>query len=231
MPQETIRGVIENIAYRVFGAAHDAFHAINRAQVVAAVDALAASGPHENVFVVIRHADDFVGHDLANGENQVEAALSNQPVHLRRPRVVQLAFRLLADKFRRNLAQSLNIGSPVMHAKKLLRYYAEHSLDLIGLHGGMCAEGGQHRLQPITVEFPCVTRQVAGAGVHAAVVGRNDEDAVPWSQSCQAFRKKILQLWKQIAFESACAAVEAHAANSTFLSPGASRERTIRASR
>src|SRR6267378_887587 len=67
MPQETIRGVIENVAYRVFGAAHDAFHAINRAQVVAAVDALAASGPHENVFVVIRHADDFVGHDLADG--------------------------------------------------------------------------------------------------------------------------------------------------------------------
>src|SRR5258708_28275884 len=98
---------------------------------MAAVDALAASGPHEDVLVVIRHADDFMGHDLADGEDKIEASLSDEPVHLRRPWIIQLAFRLFADKFRGHLAESLHIGSPVMHAKKLVRHGAEHSLDLI----------------------------------------------------------------------------------------------------
>src|SRR4029077_1909738 len=96
----------------------------------------------------------FVRHDLADGENQIESALRNEPVHLRRPRIVQLAFRLLADELRRDLAQSLDVGSPVMDVEYLLRNSTKHSRDLIGLHGSMRAKSGQNRLQPVAVILP-----------------------------------------------------------------------------
>src|SRR5258707_1114503 len=114
MPQKTIGGVIENVAYRILGASHDALHSINRAQVVTPIYALSSSSAHQNVLVVIRHADDFMRHDLADGQNQVEATLRNQTVYLRRPGIVQLPFRLLVNELGRNLAQSLYIGSPIV---------------------------------------------------------------------------------------------------------------------
>src|SRR6202140_216784 len=92
MPQKTIGGVIENVAHGILRTTHDALHPINRAQVMAAVYALPASSAHQNILVVVRHADDFVGHDLSDRENQIETALRNQPVLLGRPRIVQLAF-------------------------------------------------------------------------------------------------------------------------------------------
>ena len=55
-------------------AAHDALHAVDRAQVVAAVDAFAAAGADEDVLGEVGHADDFVGHDLADGEDEIESA-------------------------------------------------------------------------------------------------------------------------------------------------------------
>ena len=58
----------------LIGAAHDALHAVDGAQVVAAVDAFAAAGADQNVLGVVGHADDFVGHDLADGENEIESA-------------------------------------------------------------------------------------------------------------------------------------------------------------
>src|ERR1700675_2934813 len=169
MPQKTIGGVIENIAHGILRTAHDALHPINRPQVMAAVYALPASGAHENVLVVVRHADDLVGHDLTDGENQIETALRNQPIHLGRPRIVQLAFRLLVDELRRDLAESLNVGSPVMHAEKLYRNSAKHSCDLLGSHGSMRAKSWQNGLQPAAVMLPRVARQLARAGMYTAL--------------------------------------------------------------
>ena len=131
MAQEVVGGVVEHVAHGIHGAAHDALHAVDRAQVMAAVDALAASRAHQDVLVVVGHADHFVGHDLADGEDQVEAALRDEPVDLRRPRIIQLAFRLLADELGRNLAQRLDVGAPVMDAEEILRHVAEHVRDLV----------------------------------------------------------------------------------------------------
>src|SRR6266404_1676564 len=231
MPQKMIGRVIENVAYGILRTAHDALHPINGAQVVAAVYALSASCANKNVLVVVRHADDFVGHDLTDRENQIETALRNQPVHLGRPRIVQLAFRLLVDELRRDLAESFHAGSPVMHSEKLCRHGAKHSRDLLGLHGSMRAKSGQNRLQPVAVMLPRVARQVARAGMYTALIGRYNEHAISLSQLRQTAHKQILQLRKQIAFDTAGGAVETHAANSTFFSPGASRYITIRASR
>ena len=72
--QEMIGGVVEHVAHGIVGAAHDALHAVDGAQIVAAVDAFAAAGADENVLVVVGHADDFMRHDLADGENEIEAA-------------------------------------------------------------------------------------------------------------------------------------------------------------
>src|SRR6266404_1436041 len=231
MPQKMIGRVIENVAYGILRTAHDALHPINRAQVMAAVYALAASGAHQNVLVVVRHADDFMRHDLTDRENQIESALSDQPIYLGRPRIVQLAFRLLVDELRRDLAESLNVGSPVMHSEKLCRHGAKHSRDLLGLHGSMRAKSRQNRLQPAAIMLPRVARQVARPGMYAALIGRYNEHAISLPQLRQTAHKQILQLWNQIAFDTACGAVETHAANSTFFSPGASRYMTIKASR
>src|SRR5882724_8561413 len=222
MSQEAIGRVIENVAHGILSTAHDAFHPINRAQIMAPVYRVAASRANQNVLVVISHTDNLVRDDLADGENEIEVALCDEPVHLRRPCIVQLAFRLLVDEFRRNLAQSFDVGSPVMHAEKLLRHGAEHSSDLFRLHGRMGAKSGQNRLQPVAVIHPRVARQVAGAGVHAALVGRYNEHAASLSKLHQTFHKQAVQLRKEIAFDTAHCTVETHAANSTFLNPGAS---------
>src|SRR6266403_5323297 len=231
MSQKTIGGVIENIAHGILRTAHDALHPINRAQVMAAVYAFSPSGAHQNVLVVVRHADDFMRHNLTDRENQIESALSDQPIYLGRPRIVQLAFRLLVDELRRDFAESLNVGSPVMHSEEVYRHGAKHSRDLLGLHGSMRAKSRQNRLQPVAVILPRVARQVARAGMYTALIGRYNEHAISLSQLRQTAHKQILQLRKQIAFDTAGGAVETHAANSTFFSPGASRYITIRASR
>ena len=84
---------------------------------MAAIDAVAATRAYQNILVVARHADDFMGHDLAYGEDQIEAASRDELVDLRRPRITQLAFRLFADELGRNLAKRLDIGAPVMNLK------------------------------------------------------------------------------------------------------------------
>ena len=78
MAKEVVGGVVEHIANRIFRAAHDAFHPVDRAQVVAAIDPFAAAGPNQNVLGVVGHTDNFVRHHLANGKNQIESAARNQ---------------------------------------------------------------------------------------------------------------------------------------------------------
>src|SRR5580698_1740081 len=125
--QETIGGIVQDLPHRVVGASHDALHAVDGAQVVTAVDAFASPGSDKDVLVVVGHADDFVGHDLSDRKHEIEAALRDQAIDLRRPRVVEFAFRLLTDKFRRDFAKRFDIDAPVMHAEERVRHLAEHT--------------------------------------------------------------------------------------------------------
>src|ERR1700692_4050636 len=229
--QETIGRVIENVAHRILRATHDALHPINCAQVMAAVYALAASGAHQNVLVVIRHADNFVRYDLADRENEIETAVRNETIYLRWPRVVQLAFGLLVDELGRDLAESLDVGSPVVGAEERLRHGAKHSRDLLGLHSSMGAQSRQYCLHPVAIILPRVARQIAGAGMYAALIGWHNEHAISLPQFGKILRKQLLQLRKQIAFDSARVAVEASTVNSPFFSPGASKYKTSKASK
>jgi|SRR5580693_1678118 hypothetical protein len=47
MPQKMIGRVIENVAYRIFNAAHNALHPVHCSRIMAAVYPLAAVGAHQ----------------------------------------------------------------------------------------------------------------------------------------------------------------------------------------
>ena len=134
LPQEAVGGVVEHGAHRILGAAHDALHAVDRAEVVAAIDAFAAARADQNVLGVVGHADHFMRHDLADGENQIEAAARDEAIDLRGPRVVQLAFGLSRMNSAGNFAEGFDIGAPVVHAEEIVRHVAEHARELIGPH-------------------------------------------------------------------------------------------------
>src|SRR6202167_4788235 len=158
--------------------------------------------------------------------------MGNQPVDLRRPRIGQLAFRLLVDELCRNLTQSLDVGSPIVDAKKIQRDRSKHSPDLIGLHGSVCAKRRQNSAKPLAIMLPCVAGEVASARVRATLVWRHSENAISFSEFRQAFQKQIAPFQRrQFSFNASSCAVDAHGIASTGLSPGASRWRMARASR
>src|ERR1019366_9916021 len=119
MAQEMLGCVVENISDRVYGAAHDPLRSVNGAEVVAAVDSLAPSCADKDVLAVIRHADDFMRHYLADREDKIEASSRDEAIDLRRPRNIQLAFGLFANVGRRDLADRLHIGPPILNAGKV----------------------------------------------------------------------------------------------------------------
>ena len=164
---------------------------------MAAVYALAASSTHKNILVVIGHPNNFVRDDLPDRENEIEAAMSNKSVHLRRPRIVQLAFRLFMDEFRRNLAEELDIRAPVVDAEKFLRHRSEHSRDWFRLHSSMRTQSRQNRLKAVAKIFPRVARQIARAGMHAALVGRHNQHALPLPKLRKTFHKQSMQLLRR----------------------------------
>src|SRR5262249_17435303 len=71
---EMVRSVIQNAAHGGIGAAHNPFHAVNGAQVVALINSFRAAGADEDILVVVGHADDFVRHYLAKREDEIEPA-------------------------------------------------------------------------------------------------------------------------------------------------------------
>ena len=85
-----------------------------------------AAGADEDVLVVVGHTDDFVRDDLADGENQVVAAIAQQLVDLRGPGVIELAFADFVDEAAGNFAQGDDVVAPVVDAEQIARSGAEH---------------------------------------------------------------------------------------------------------
>ena len=133
------RRVIQDLANRRVRAAHHAFHAVSRADVMAFVDALDAAGADENVFVVVRHADDFVRHDLPDGQNQLVSAAGDEVGNLRGPRKVHRAFGDFFHKSRRHFADGSDAGAPVVDAEKIFRHAREQFVNLLARHRGVRA--------------------------------------------------------------------------------------------
>ena len=149
---------------------------------------------------------------------------------LGRPRVIQLVFRLLADEFRRDFAEGLDIGSPVMDAEEFLRDPGEHASELIGAHGSVGADGRKDCFEFVAVVLKDMARELAGAGVFAALVGGHGENAAARAQSGEGLIEQFLQLlWGDVGIDAADGAEKAHAAACTFLRPGARRRMMARA--
>src|ERR1700761_5803548 len=73
---EVFASIVEYTTNRRIGAAHHAFHSIHRAKEVAAMNSDGATRAYEDVLVVVRHADDFMGNDLAYGEDEIVATVA-----------------------------------------------------------------------------------------------------------------------------------------------------------
>jgi hypothetical protein len=167
-------------------ASHDSFHAIDSAQVVAAIDAVGSARAHENIFVVVGHADHFVRHHLANGENQVELTARDEAVHLSGPVVVQFSFRLLADKLAGDDANRFDVFAPLVRVKQYLRNVAKHGGDLLCRHCVVRAHRRKHCAQVFAEIVPGIAGQFTGAGRHAGVVRGNRQNLCARAKSFES---------------------------------------------
>jgi hypothetical protein len=76
-----------------------------------------------------------------------------------------------------------------MNMEEVLRDIAEHVRNLVRPHGRVCPESREHSLQAIAIILPSVASQFAGAGMFAALIGRNCENPVASSE----FAKRTLE--------------------------------------
>ena len=132
--------------------------------------------------------------DLSDGEDEIEAALRNVAIDLRRPGIVQLAFRLLADELGRYFAERLDVGAPVVDPEQIKRHVAVHVGDLRRLHGRMSSQRGKNGPQTLAIVLPCVAGQFARTRMKARLIRRNSEHTVACTEPGQAFGKQIFQL-------------------------------------
>ena len=85
MAAEVVLSVVEDASQRRVRPAHQPLQAIGGAEEVAFMDAFQAANAHKQVLIIVGHADDLMGHDLADGQDQVVAAFPNEAVELGRP--------------------------------------------------------------------------------------------------------------------------------------------------
>ena len=131
--------------------AHHTLHAVDRADHVALVNHIAAAHADENILRVVGHADDFVGHHLTGGNDEVIALVHDAPVDLDTDRVAPEPFGDFAHIVRRDLPQLHHVMSPVMDQHGIIGNIPEHPVPLVLTHGNVGAQGGHdiHRSAPL----------------------------------------------------------------------------------
>ena len=139
----------------------------------------------EDVLGSVGEAYDFVRDHLADGEDEVMAAVAQQLVDLGGPGVVQLAFRDFKHEGAGDFAQSDNVIAPVVDAEQVARRGAEHGRDFLVGHGLVGAEGRQDVDELFSVVLVCQFRQHSGLRVHAGEVGRDRENTLAVAESVQ----------------------------------------------
>ena len=144
---------------------------------MAPVDAGRASSAHEDVLVVVRHADDLVRHHLPDGQDEIVLPGPDQIGQLHGPRKIHRAFGNLPDKLPRHLADGRDAGAPVVHPEQLRRDAGKHFRNLVRGHRGMRAERGQHVGQARAKVVVRQPGQAAGLRVEAGEVRGNHQHA------------------------------------------------------
>ena len=182
---EVVAGVVENAAHGRVGAAHHALHAVDGAEEVRAMNSDGATGADEDVLVVVGHADDLVGNDLADGEDEVVAAVAEELVDLCGPGVVDLSFGDLVEEGARNLAQGDDIVAPVVDAEEISRRLAVHGRDLGIGHALVGSERRKDVGQAVAVVLPGELGENAGLRVKASEIRGNGEDSLSAADGIQ----------------------------------------------
>ena len=190
MLEEAVGRVIEHGADGILRLAHDALHAVDGAEVMAAVDAFATAGADQNVLVVVGHSDNFMGHHLADGQDKIPLAVDDVPADLRGPGVMELALGLLLDEGGGDFAEGLDIGSPIVDEKAVMGDSAEHVGELIGAHGRVGAERREDFLETVSIILISGLGDGAGLGVEAGHVRRDGENTVAWAQFVEGGRQE-----------------------------------------
>ena len=170
-----VLGVVEDASQRRVGPAHHPLHAVGRADEMALVDARHPARADENVLVVVGHADDFVGHDLADREDQVVSAFPHQAVELGRPRLAVNAFGRFGDELGRDLADGDDVAPPIVDADQPLRQRGKHAVQLPVGHGVVRAQGRHHVGQPIAEILVGHAGQRPGHAVGPGEIGRQGQ--------------------------------------------------------
>ena len=84
--------IVEYPADRRVVAPHHSLQPIQSAEHVRLVDELRTADANENIFGVVRHADNFMRDNLPKGDNQVKTAVEQQMVDLNVNRLIHNAF-------------------------------------------------------------------------------------------------------------------------------------------
>ncbi len=151
---EVIAGVVQHAAHGRVGAAHHAFHTVDGAEEVAAVNADGATGADEDVLVVVRHANDFMRNDLSDRKNQVVATVAEELVDLGRPGEVEFAFADFVDEAAGDFAEGDDVVAPVVDAEERAWGGSVHGRYLFVCHGLVSAEGGEDIGEAVAVVLP-----------------------------------------------------------------------------
>ena len=168
--------------------AQSLLHTADRGEHVALVDHGTAAQTHKQVLGVVGHAHHLVGHHLAHGQNQVEAAVHQQVVdfHLDIRHVQSLAD--LGHHLLGHLAQHSGIALPVVHQDILIGHHIAEELLLflradrhVGSQGRHDLHFSAHGLEPRIEDL----RNLTGKAVAAGIVGGNNQDLLQARILCQ----------------------------------------------
>src|SRR3990172_2504704 len=132
---EMFRSIVQQLPHRVICPPHQPFQSINSAQEMAFIYPLFTTRAYKKVFVVIGHADHFMGDNLSDGQYQIVSSLVNQFVQLGWPVIGKCIVRDLSHKFSGYPANGHNIIAPVVHPEYIPGYPREHDANLLLCHG------------------------------------------------------------------------------------------------
>ncbi len=140
------------------------------------VDHIGAAHANHDILGVVGHAHDFVGDDLADGENQV-IVVPEDIVCLDLDFVIHLAIGEFRNHLGGDFAQGTDAIAPVVDLECALgNAGAEHHFQLRIGHGLVGAQGGHDVDMALSaVVFPDHRRDGARVGIQAGVVGGKQE--------------------------------------------------------
>ena len=189
--------IIKNCPHRRIRISHDGFQIAERAQHMGAVNHGPSSQAHQYVLGVVGHADDLMGHHLANGQYQVKAAVHHAVVYLHPDIPPVPASGHPAAVIAGHCADIYRVLPPVVVTKNVLRYILPEKPYLFFPAHGPVSSHGRHDADIGLHAEPVI--QIGGndaaIGIAAGDIRRNQENPPGFWKSFQHTVQHILRLF------------------------------------